>query len=367
MLRSDHGVGSLRAGPAPLPEPRDLPAVGAEVRTPVWFCRHRRPALCLHRRRLRQDQAPAAVPRARIAPSDMRGNVRDEWRDASARYRHRCRRDRARPPGDADKCWLAVRPDAILHSRLTGRIRDGPGSSSRIEGPPPAARDSASCSPSGGSSGTPSHAFPDPAMRFSNFLFPASMDPARTVGSSTRPRARPASATTLGWRCSGWRSITSTVSAPMWTRITFAAACRREHRAHPSRIRRGPDVAPPSRPHWLRADGADRQSSAARRLLVGARARCHAYNVHDYQGYGIDPPKPRAPPRGQRRSTDQGLDHQELRALGSSGACACRSCAPPLCGAASAHHPPPARRGSDAGDARAAGLARPHERPGPMR
>jgi uncharacterized protein len=58
---------------------------GAEVKTPVWFVALDgkvyiyTPGNAGKARRLRNS------PRARLAPSDVRGNVKGEWRDTSAR------------------------------------------------------------------------------------------------------------------------------------------------------------------------------------------------------------------------------------------------------------------------------------------
>jgi hypothetical protein len=95
---------------------------GTEVRTPVWFAANGGRLFVFTAadsgklKRLRHSS------RARIAPSDMRGNVRGDWQDATARIvtdpaaiarAHAAMRSKYR--------WQLTLTD--LASRLTGRIR----------------------------------------------------------------------------------------------------------------------------------------------------------------------------------------------------------------------------------------------------
>ena len=95
---------------------------GVEVRTPVWFAAAGGRLYVFTAadsgkvKRLRQS------PRVRIAPSDIRGNTRDEWRDASARIvADGAVIERAHRAMRTKYGWQLTLTD--LASRLTGRIR----------------------------------------------------------------------------------------------------------------------------------------------------------------------------------------------------------------------------------------------------
>ena len=93
---------------------------GAEVRTPVWFAAMDGKLYVFSAgdsgkvKRLRHSS------RARVAPSDVRGNVRGEWWDAHARI--------VTEPGVIERAHAAMRAKygwqarlGDLFSRLTGR------------------------------------------------------------------------------------------------------------------------------------------------------------------------------------------------------------------------------------------------------
>lgn len=95
---------------------------GAEVRTPVWFAAVDGKIYLFTAgdsgkvKRLRRSS------RARIAPSNMRGHVRGEWRDVSARLVTEPRvMERAHAGLRAKYGWQARLGD--LFSRLTGRLQ----------------------------------------------------------------------------------------------------------------------------------------------------------------------------------------------------------------------------------------------------
>ena len=94
---------------------------GAEVRTPVWFAAMDGRLYVFTAgdsgkvKRLRHSS------RARIAPSDARGNVREEWWDVEARVVTEPRViERAHAAMRAKYGWQARVGD--LFSRLTGRL-----------------------------------------------------------------------------------------------------------------------------------------------------------------------------------------------------------------------------------------------------
>ena len=94
---------------------------GAEVRTPVWFAAMDGKLYVFSAddsgkvKRLRHSS------RARVAPSDARGNVRGEWWDAHARIVTEPRViERAHTAMRAKYGWPARLGD--LFSRLTGRL-----------------------------------------------------------------------------------------------------------------------------------------------------------------------------------------------------------------------------------------------------
>jgi uncharacterized protein len=95
---------------------------GAEVRTPVWFAAMGGKIYVFTAggsgkvKRLRHSS------RARVAPSDMRGDVRGEWWDVGARL--------VIEPGLIERAHAALRAkygwqawSGDVFSRLTGRIR----------------------------------------------------------------------------------------------------------------------------------------------------------------------------------------------------------------------------------------------------
>jgi PPOX class probable F420-dependent enzyme len=94
---------------------------GAEVRTPVWFAAAGGKLYVFTAgdsgkvKRLRRSS------RARVAPSDVRGRVREGWRDATARL--------TTDPAAIDRAWAALRAKygwpmrlADLLARLSGRL-----------------------------------------------------------------------------------------------------------------------------------------------------------------------------------------------------------------------------------------------------
>jgi len=94
---------------------------GAEVKTPVWFAAGDGKLYVFTAgdsgkvKRLRHSS------RARIAPSDARGNVRGEWRDATARLVGEPQIiERAHAAMRAKYGWQMRLGDAL--SRFTGRI-----------------------------------------------------------------------------------------------------------------------------------------------------------------------------------------------------------------------------------------------------
>ena len=95
---------------------------GAEVRTPVWFAATGGQLYVFTAADSGKIKRLKRSPRARIAPSDMRGNVRDEWRDARARIvTDAVVIERAHQAMRTKYGWQLALTD--LASRLTGRIR----------------------------------------------------------------------------------------------------------------------------------------------------------------------------------------------------------------------------------------------------
>ncbi len=95
---------------------------GAEVRTPVWFAAVDGKLYLFTAGESGKVKRLRHSGRARIAPSDMRGAVRGEWRDVAARIVTEPRViERARTALRAKYGWQMWLGD--LFSRLTGRIR----------------------------------------------------------------------------------------------------------------------------------------------------------------------------------------------------------------------------------------------------
>lgn len=93
---------------------------GAEVRTPVWFAAADRKLYVFSAGESGKVKRLRHSSRARIAPSDARGHVRGEWREASARI--------VTEPRTIERAHAALRSKygwqmrlADLLSRLTGR------------------------------------------------------------------------------------------------------------------------------------------------------------------------------------------------------------------------------------------------------
>jgi PPOX class probable F420-dependent enzyme len=95
---------------------------GAEVRTPVWFAAVAGKLYVFTAGESGKVKRLRGSSRARVAPSDMRGGVRGEWRDVAARI--------VTEPGVIARAHSALRAKygwqmwlGDLFSRLTGRIR----------------------------------------------------------------------------------------------------------------------------------------------------------------------------------------------------------------------------------------------------
>ena len=94
---------------------------GAEVRTPVWFAAMDGKLYVFSAGDAGKVKRLRHSPRARIAPSDARGNMRGEWWDAEARVVAEPRViERAHAAMRAKYGWQARVGD--LFSRLTGRL-----------------------------------------------------------------------------------------------------------------------------------------------------------------------------------------------------------------------------------------------------
>jgi PPOX class probable F420-dependent enzyme len=95
---------------------------GAEVRTPVWFAAVAEKLYVFTAGESGKVKRLRYSSRARVAPSDMRGGVRGEWRDVTARI--------VTELGVIERAHAALRAKygwqmwfGDLFSRLTGRIR----------------------------------------------------------------------------------------------------------------------------------------------------------------------------------------------------------------------------------------------------
>jgi PPOX class probable F420-dependent enzyme len=95
---------------------------GAEVRTPVWFAVVAGRIYVFTAGESGKVKRLRGSSRARVAPSDMRGRARGEWRDVAARI--------VTEPGVIERAHAALRAKygwqmrlGDLFSRLTGRIR----------------------------------------------------------------------------------------------------------------------------------------------------------------------------------------------------------------------------------------------------
>lgn len=123
-------------------------------------------------------------------------------------------------------------------------------------------------------------------MKFSNFLFPASMDPARDqqIIQETLSEARLCDA--LGMEMLWLAEHHFDGICAYVDPVTFAAAIA----ASTSRIRIGFAVAQMSLHHPIRmAEQMALIDNISRGRLVVGLGRGTAYNIYDYQGYGIDP------------------------------------------------------------------------------
>jgi hypothetical protein len=95
---------------------------GAEVATPVWFAALGARLYVFTMADSGKVKRLRHTPRARVAPSDMRGRVQGAWQPATARL--------VTDPGVIDRAHAALRAKyglqewvADFFSRLTGRIR----------------------------------------------------------------------------------------------------------------------------------------------------------------------------------------------------------------------------------------------------
>jgi PPOX class probable F420-dependent enzyme len=94
---------------------------GAEVATPVWFAAADGRLYVFTAEQSGKVKRLRNSPRARVAPSDARGRVRGEWREASARVLSEPRAiERAQAAFQAKYGWQ-MRLTNLL-SRLAGRI-----------------------------------------------------------------------------------------------------------------------------------------------------------------------------------------------------------------------------------------------------
>ena len=95
---------------------------GAEVATPVWFAEAGGRLYVFTAEQSGKVKRLRNSPRARVAPSDARGRVRGEWREARARVLSDPRSiERAQAAFRAKYGWQ-IRLTNLL-SRLTGRIK----------------------------------------------------------------------------------------------------------------------------------------------------------------------------------------------------------------------------------------------------
>jgi hypothetical protein len=94
---------------------------GAEVATPVWFAAADGRLYVFTAEQSGKVKRLRNSPRARVAPSDARGRVRGEWREAAARILTEPRTiERARAALQEKYGWQ-MRLTNLL-SRITGRI-----------------------------------------------------------------------------------------------------------------------------------------------------------------------------------------------------------------------------------------------------
>jgi len=94
---------------------------GAEVATPVWFAAANGKLYVFTAEQSGKVKRLRHSPRARVAPSDARGRVRGEWREATARSLSEPRTiERAHAALQAKYGWQ-MRVTNLLSS-LTGRI-----------------------------------------------------------------------------------------------------------------------------------------------------------------------------------------------------------------------------------------------------
>ena len=94
---------------------------GAEVATPVWFAAADGRLYVFTAEQSGKVKRLLNSQRARVAPSDARGRVRDKWREASARIVTDPRAiERAQAAFQAKYGWQMRLTN--LFSRLTGRI-----------------------------------------------------------------------------------------------------------------------------------------------------------------------------------------------------------------------------------------------------
>lgn len=94
---------------------------GAEVATPVWFAAADGRLYVITAEQSGKVKRLRHSERARVAPSDARGRVRGEWREAAARILSEPRAiERARAALRAKYGWQMALTNLL--SRLTGRI-----------------------------------------------------------------------------------------------------------------------------------------------------------------------------------------------------------------------------------------------------
>ena len=95
---------------------------GAEVATPVWFAAAEGKLYVVTAGASGKVKRLRRSPRARVAPSDVRGQIRGPWHEGSARIvTEPLAIDRAHAALRAKYGWQVWLADAL--SRLTGRVK----------------------------------------------------------------------------------------------------------------------------------------------------------------------------------------------------------------------------------------------------
>ena len=141
-------------------------------------------------------------------------------------------------------------------------------------------------------------------MKFSNFLFPASMDPAKDQQIIQETLREAQLCDELGMEMLWLAEHHFDGICAYVDPVTFAAALAASTR----QIHIGFAVAQMSLHHPIRmAEQMALIDNISKGRLVVGLGRGTAYNIYDYQGYGIDPAEAQPPGRG-RGHHDQGMD-----------------------------------------------------------